>query len=244
MAIWHEAWEQDIHRTVMGLRLQEIVPWGRSLAEYIQMFDLTENGLQSQVLDCGGGPASFNAELTQRGISVISCDPVYQFSAEEIAQRIAETRPQILKGVQENLEHYVWGTISSPDHLVEVRLAAMEQFLADFPKGLQDRRYRVESLPDLPFQNQQFNLALCSHLLFTYSDHLSWEFHQAAIAEMLRVAREIRLFPLLKLSGDPSPFVQPICEHLTGQGYQVQLKSVDYEFQRGGNQLLRVWSNG
>jgi hypothetical protein len=228
----------------MGLRLEQIVPWGRSLAEYIQMFDLTEEDFSGQILDCGGGPASFNAELTRQGGRVISCDPVYQFSAVEIAQRITETRPLILKGVQENLDHYVWQTISSPDHLVEVRMAAMQQFLADFPRGLQAGRYRQEALPDLPFQDYQFDLALCSHLLFTYSDHLSWEFHQSAIAEMVRVAQEVRLFPLLKLSGELSPFVEPMCESLTRQGYQVRIKSVSYEFQRGGNQLLQVCSNG
>lgn len=224
----------------MGLTLEQIVPWGRSLAEYIQMFGLTAADRKGRILDCGGGPASFNAELTQQGGAVISCDPVYQFSAAEIAQRITETRPLILKGVQENLDRYVWQVITSPEHLVEVRMAAMQQFLADFPQGLEAGRYRLEALPNLPFHNHQFDLALCSHLLFTYSDHLSWEFHQAAIAEMLRVAQEVRLFPLLKLSGEPSPFVAPLCEHLTHQGYQVQIKPVDYEFQRGGNQLLQV----
>jgi hypothetical protein len=124
------------------------------------MFELTEDDFKGQILDCGGGPASFNVELTQRGGSVISCDPVYQFSATEIAQRIAQTRPQILQGVQEHLDHYVWKTITSPTHLVEVRMAAMEQFLADFPQGLQDGRYQVESLPHLPFQDQQFDLVL------------------------------------------------------------------------------------
>ncbi len=228
----------------MGLRLEQIVPWGRSLAEYIQMFDLTEPDLKGRILDCGGGPASFNAELTRQGAAIISCDPVYQFSAAEIAQRITETRPLILKGVQENLDHYVWRTIASPEHLVAVRMAAMQQFLTDFPQGLQAGRYRVAALPDLSFHNHQFDLALCSHLLFTYSDHLSWEFHQAAIAEMLRVAQEVRVFPLLKISGEPSPFVEPMCEQLTQQGYQVQIKPVDYEFQRGGNQLLQVCSNG
>lgn len=228
----------------MGLTLEQIVPWGRSLAEYSQMFDLMAADFKGQILDCGGGPASFNAEAAQQGTSVISCDPVYQFSAAEIAQRITETCPLILQGVKENRVHYVWQAIASPEHLLAVRMAAMQQFLADFPTGLQEGRYRVEALPDLSFQNRQFDLALCSHLLFTYSDHLSWDFHQAAIAEMLRVAKEVRLFPLLKISGEPSPFVEPLCEQLNDQGYQVQIKPVSYEFQRGGNQLLQVCSNG
>ncbi|MAD80187.1 MAG: SAM-dependent methyltransferase, partial [Planctomycetaceae bacterium] len=30
------------------------------------------------------GPASFNAELTARGGSIVSCDPIYEFTADEI----------------------------------------------------------------------------------------------------------------------------------------------------------------
>ncbi len=223
------------------MRLEQVVPWGRSLEEYCRMFDLTETELQSKILDCGGGPASFNAEMTQQDKLVVSCDPLYQFSVDEISRRIDETYPIVLRGTEVNRDRFVWKTISSPEKLGEIRMAAMQQFLADFPLGLQQKRYQNESLPNLPFDSQQFDLALCSHFLFLYSDQLSFEFHLASIVEMCRVAAIVRVFPLLvNMTGEPSPFLEPVMQELTAKGYSVQIKQVPYEFQKGGNQLLQV----
>lgn len=60
----------------MALTLNEIVPWGRSYAEYRQMFALTTVELGQRILGCADGPAAFNAGLTQRGGQVISVDPL------------------------------------------------------------------------------------------------------------------------------------------------------------------------
>ncbi len=226
----------------MGLRLEQIVPWGRSLEEYIQMFALSSDDLQRKILDCAGGPASFNAEMTQLGHNVISCDPIYQFSASEIEKRVEQTYPIILKGVEANQEKFVWTMMRSPQHLCQLRLAAMRQFSADFTQGMQEARYLVEELPNLSFDTRQFDLAVCSHLLFTYSDQLSMEFHLAAIKEMCRVASEVRVFPLLvNMTGETSPFKQPVMRELVAQGYAVEIRRVPYEFQQGGNELLRVF---
>lgn len=224
----------------MGLKLEQVVPWGRSLEEYSRMFDLRENDIQGQILDCAAGPASFNVQMTRQGHNVISCDPVYQFSVSEIARRIEETYPIIINGLIANQDKYVWQDIQSPTQLGEIRMAAMQQFLEDFPLGLEQGRYRTDELPTLPFDASQFDLALCSHFLFTYSDHFSIAFHLEAIMEMCRVAKQVRIFPLLNISGEPSPFVEPVTEELEKQGYTVLLKQVPYEFQKGGNQLLQV----
>ena len=226
----------------MGIKLETIVPWGRSLSEYIAMFNLTPEDLNRRILDSGGGPASFNAEMTRQDYSVISCDPIYQFSTDEISQRIQETYPQIINGVTASRDSYVWDAIASPEQLGEVRMAAMNQFLQDFPAGLQTGRYLTAELPQLPFSNKQFDLALCSHLLFTYSDQLSSEFHIQAIAELCRVATEARIFPILDISGEPSPHLQPVMDHFQQQGYQPEIQPVSYEFQKGGNQLLKISS--
>ncbi len=107
--------------------------------------------------------------------------------------------------------------------------------------GKREGRYLPEKLPDLPFQDQQFDLCLCSHLLFTYSEHLSTDFHEKAVLEMCRVAREVRIFPLLDMSGKRSPHVDPVCDCLRKQDCYYGIEEVDYEFQRGGNQVLRVY---
>ena len=45
------------------------------------------------------------------------------------------------------------------------------------------------------FADREFDLALCSHLLFLYSEQLTADFHLASIRELCRVAGEVRVFP-------------------------------------------------
>jgi hypothetical protein len=44
-------------------------------------------------------------------------------------------------------------------------------------------------------------------------------------------------------SSQPSPFVTGIVEELTHSGCAVSVEIVGYEFQRGGNQMLRIRRN-
>ena len=81
-----------------------------------------------------------------------------------------------------------------------------------------------------------------SHFLFFYSDSLSLSFHQEAVDELCRVAREVRIFPLLTYSAEPSAFVGPIVKHLQNAHREVTIEKVPYEFQRGGNAMLRIIS--
>ena len=89
--------------------------------------------------------------------------------------------------------------------------------------------------PDAPFE-----LALSSHFLFLYSGQFDLDFHIAALREMLRVAAEVRVFPLLQLGGAPSPHVPGVREALTAAGVRATVEPVPYEFQRGGNHMLRL----
>src|SRR6185436_18723959 len=107
-------------------------------------------------------------------------------------------------------------------------------FLADFDVGSAAARYLPDALPALSFADGQFDLALCSHLLFLYSEQLGLEFHAAAIRELCRVAREVRIFPLLALDCRPSPHITPVQEQLRTAGFTVAIQRVPYEFQSGG----------
>jgi len=190
------------------------------------MFALTPRELRGGILDCGAGPASFNAEATAAGHQVVSCDPLYRLSAEEIRSRVEETAGTLVAHAREARDRFVWRDIRSPEHLGEVRLAAMERFFADFPLGLTEGRYRTDELPQLKFGDDKFDLALCSHFLFLYSDQLSADFHVAAIQEMCRVAGEARIFPLLGAYGAPSPHVEPVIRALRERGYAVAARRV------------------
>ncbi|MFP4135184.1 MAG: SAM-dependent methyltransferase [Halothece sp.] len=220
-------------------QLENVVPWGRSFQDYLGMFNLTPKDLNLSILDCAGGPASFNAVMKQQGKIVISCDPIYQFSPEQIEQRIDETYPIIIKGLYENFDQFVWTPITTPEALGEYRLSAMRKFLADFPQGKEEGRYRDLSFPEFPFPDQSFDLAISSHLLFTYSEQFSFSFHLQSILELCRIAKEVRIFPLVEnFTSAKSRHLDFILEALTARNYQTNIQKTGYEFQRGGNELL------
>jgi len=224
----------------MSFTLENVVPWGRSFEEYVSMFKLCSLDLQKKILGCGDGPASFNSKMNKLGHPIISIDPIYQFSTNEIEGRICETYKEILVQLEKNLNDYIWGTIKSTDELGQVRMAAMQEFLSDFALGKAEGRYVQGELPILPFEGNQFDLALCSHLLFLYSEQLSLEFHQQAIFEICRVAKEVRIFPLVTLAGNKSVYLKHIENHLKNQGHKISIETVPYEFQRGGNQMMKI----
>lgn len=224
----------------MGFTLEKVVPWGRSYDEYVSMFSLTESDLEFRVLGCGDGPAAFNSELTKRGGNVVSIDPIYVFGAAQIKSRVSETYETVMTQLRKNKSDYVWGVIPSIEQLGSVRMSAMEIFFADFEAGKQEGRYIAGELPSLPFESAQFDIALSSHFLFLYSDHLSAEFHIQALKEMLRVAHEVRAFPLLSLDGVLSPHLTYVKDHFSNDGFNVDIRRVPYEFQRGGNEMLVI----
>jgi hypothetical protein len=86
----------------MGIDYKDIVPWGRSFAEYIKMFSLKPDNLDLRILDCGGGPSSFNAEMNNRGMRVTSIDPIYNLSTDDIKKRIDETYDNVIAQTIEN----------------------------------------------------------------------------------------------------------------------------------------------
>jgi hypothetical protein len=221
--------------------LDQVVPWGRSLHEYRSMFALTDADLDTMnILGCADGPASFNAEATRRGDSITSCDPIYQFNVVEMRQRISETYDKIVDETRKNYDDFVWTTIKSVDELGRMRMAAMRMFLDDYEMGKEEGRYIEASLPTLPFVDAEFDLALCSHFLFLYTPQLGEDFHKAAIRELCRVAREVRVFPLLALGGKPSPYVDLVAAEARAAGHEVLIERVPYEFQRGGNKMMRI----
>ena len=220
------------------MELRNVIPWGRSFQEYRDMFLLTDAGLQKTILGCGDGPASFNAELTKAGGSVVSADPVYRFSADEIRSLVRDVYPGIMTEVSRNPDDYVWESIRDVEHLGKVRMEAMELFFDDYEQGKKDGRYIDVSLPELPFEDKTFDLALCSHYLFLYSDHVNLEQHINSMKELCRVAHEVRVYPLVMLDGKRSEYIDPVVKELKNDGLDVSFQKVRYRFQKGADEMM------
>jgi hypothetical protein len=225
------------HKNTMPVKLDSVVPWGRSFDEYVRMFALTQTDLQCKILDCAAGPSSFNAEMRQHGHRVISVDPIYAFSPGEIRSRVEAVRNTMIDQVRGIPDQFVWNYIRSPEHLMEVRMKAMALFLTDYETDTRRERYQNQSLPNLEFADGSFDLALCSHCLFLYSEQFDTKFHVESILQLLRVAREVRIFPVTDLSGKASAHLQQV-----QKSFASELVTVPYEFLRGANQMLAVKS--
>jgi hypothetical protein len=218
-----------------------VVSWGRSFQEYAAFFALDEALLKrGAVLDVGGGPASFTYEAHAKGIDVTAVDPVYAQSGAFIHAGCVNTRPAVIEGYRRAHHRVNWDMYGTAEGLVAWRFEALEIFLKDFEAGKTAGRYVVGSLPNLPFPDDRFALALCSHMMFLYSHVLDLDFHVAALTEVLRVAAEARVFPLLTLDGDLSPHLTPAMAALEKRGLVPEIVEVPYEFQKGGNRILRI----
>ncbi|OYQ63117.1 SAM-dependent methyltransferase [Pseudanabaena sp. SR411] len=218
--------------------LDHIVPFGRSKAEYELMFALSEGDRLKSIVGIGDGPASFNAEMTAAGYQVTSIDPIYQFTGSEIKSRFDACVDTIIEQVRNTPNNWVWSYHKSPEDLRANREKAIALFLEDYDRGKIEGRYLNAELPKLDFQDKQFQLALCSHFLFLYSEHLSFEFHLESIRELCRIAEEVRVFPLLNLAQARSPYIDEVCSILAKEGISSEIMQVSYELQKGGNQAI------
>ena len=93
--------------------LDTVVPWGRSFDAYRNMFALSETDLGLRILGCADGPASFNAEATRRGMTVISSDPIYRYDVEQLRGRIVATSQEVLNQTRQNRDAFVWEVFRS-----------------------------------------------------------------------------------------------------------------------------------
>ncbi|MTI62184.1 MAG: SAM-dependent methyltransferase [Firmicutes bacterium] len=223
----------------MSIKYESIVPWGRTFEEYIDMFNLNESDLDKYILGCGDGPASFNCTMKEKGKEVLSIDPIYKYTKDDISKRIDETYLDVIEQTKKNQDKYIWSKIKDVEDLGRIRMKAMNIFLSDYNLGKKEKRYIYAELPNLPFGDRKFDLSLSSHFLFLYTDNLSLKFHIKSIEEMLRVSKEVRIFPLLDVNGGKSSYVDEVISQFE-MNYDINEVKVDYEFQKGGNTMLKI----
>ena len=206
----------------------------RSYSEYVAMFDLSE--LPESVLDCCAGGASFTAEAAQRGVDAVAVDPAYELPAAELVDTVRRSLPTGSAIVDQYAASFVWNWYGDPQHRDELRIEAADRFLQDV--SVAPERYVPGSLPELPFDDERFDLVLCSHLLFTWAEKYDRDWHLAALRELVRVSRrEVRIFPLVHQgAGDPVEFLPELLEAL--KPVKSEIRKVPYEFQVGADQML------
>ena len=213
----------------------------RSFEEYCASFDLDPDQLPARILDCAAGASDFVAEAARRGAAAVAADPSYRRGAEvaELARAGMRSGNGMITSHQDRFT-YAW--YGSPEARTQMRNRAIQRFAVDH--SAHPERYVAAELPQLPFDDRAFDLAVCSHLLFTWATDLDEQWHHNAILELCRVATEVRIFPLvLQQTGDPVPFMEGLLARLANAGITAERRTVAYEFQRGANQMLLAKSS-
>lgn len=225
-------------------RIGELVTTPRPLADYRDMFLLTDDDLTAgPILDCPGGTSPFGAQIRSRGGTVVSVDPLYDVPRAELVERAAADLKNLMAWAAANPDNFDWSYLGSPAVMDRYWQTAAELFFTDFePDG---ERYVVARLPSLPFADGEFRLALSSHLLFCYAEYLSFDEHLAGILELVRVAsHEARIFPIVDTAGAPYPRFDELLAELAQRGVRTEIRPARASFVAGGEQLLVCWRDG
>lgn len=223
-----------------SLELEQIVFVGRTFEEYIRMFDLTTDELAGKtILDCPGGACSFSSQARKHGAYPMAADIVYQYGIQELQTKGLQDIEHIMKQMQAVQGKYVWDQFGSIQGLKEKRLRAITDCVADM--RAHPECYVNTLLPELCFNDDQFDLTLSAHFLFTYADRLNFDFHVQTISEMLRVTRhEVRIFPTVDLTGKRYDDMDELKMFLEKMGCRVSEIRTSYEFQRNAHTMLRI----
>jgi hypothetical protein len=222
----------------MALQLEDFLITGRTFGEYAAFFDLDIGALKGKkVLDCPGGVSGFVAEVVRRGVDAHGCDLLYAYDLPALTEQACRSIDKIYGDVSWMAGHDLSFYGSVEGHRA-FRTAALREFAGDYPSP----RYRCEELPQLSYGDGSFDLLLSSHLLFAYDDRLGPEFHIASIREMLRVAKEVRIFPLVDFrnsrvdeEANYSPLVAEVQKH-----FDAEIVEVGFEFQPRAGAMMRI----
>ena len=210
----------------------------RPLADYRDIFLLDDvDLLHGTVLDCASGASPFGAQVRALGGKATSVDPVYEAAPDELEGIVYGDLAQVARWTREHPEGFDWTVLGTPAMFERYFRLAAELFLHDYQ---QDRSpYIAAYLPALPFPDDHFDLALCSHYLFSSADHLTFEENLAALRELGRVtAGEVRVYPLVGLEGHRYPRLEEIRAVLRDEGVGTEIRPSRFRFVKGAEEML------
>lgn len=118
-------------------------------------------------------------------------------------------------------------------------MSAMKKFLSDYEQGKKEGRYVFHELPArLPYEPKSFDIGLSSNFLLMYKS-LGYDFHIQSITEMLRVCKEVRIFPIVDLDANKIDLIKDVIDYFQ-RDYDAAIVTTEYEFQKGDNKLLII----
>lgn len=214
----------------MAFSLDHVVFFGRTWEESLGMYALELADLEGKrILDCPGGPDGLVSEGITRGLDITAIDPQYADSADVLEERgrreIHETATSWMDDPETS------GDVEMMLEYERQKIIALESFLQGYRAS--PERFITGKLPELPFETDAFDLVLSGHLLFIYSSRetggimsnetFDLDFHIQATRELVRVGREVRIFPTYAFFGTTRrhDFVEAVIEDVREAGHEV-----------------------
>jgi hypothetical protein len=229
--------------------LQRVAFFGRTLAEYLAMFAIDPDELSGlSILDVASGPSSFGTEARARGLDVTGCDPMYGMTADAIAELGKADIDACVEQIRTLPGLLVF---QDREAFCAAKYDALTAFVADFRLRSGDGRYVAGALPNLPFDDDSFDLVLSANFLMVYApladggmhdgQAFGLEFHRQAFRELARVTRgELRVPGIHTWTQPPGPhpYGEPMKDLLESLGFTVEFVSSDYDDGSGATEAM------
>lgn len=221
---------------------RKLVLFGHQLDEYEEMFALSPKDFDLSILEYGSGITAVNKTLSARNKKIISIDPSFSLNKKDLANKSTEIFNQMIKIVKNNASKFNFSKYSGLNGLIAKRREGIKEFFKDYENGKKQLRYLPANHDSINFKDFTFDYALSSHYFFAGDDNEHLQHYIKIIKELARVAKEVRIFPLIDKFGQPSPLLGPILLELQNNNYGVEVREVDYHLQPQGNAMLRVFA--
>lgn len=222
--------------------MRKLVLWGHHVDEYREMFDLSEPEIHTRLLEYGCGPSAVNAELSRNTANVVSCDPLFALDQSTLSTKVSLIFDEMAADAAEHRHEFDLTRYGDLKSLIAKRKRGIDTFFSDYKQGLIEKRYLSVQDYHLPFTDFSFDFALSAHYFFSDLDGQDVAFHVQMIRELARVAKEVRIFPLIDRQGQPSPMLGPVLLALQQDNFGTEVREVPCQWQRKGNVMLRVWA--
>lgn len=222
--------------------MRKLVLWGHSVDEYREMFDLSQEDMNARILEYGCGPGAVNAQQFHEEHQVVSCDPLFVLDKDTLLSKAIMIFAQMADEIRQQQAQFDFSQYGGLEPFIAQRKKGMDAFFADYEQGKAEGRYYGAVDYHLPYPDFSYDFALSSHYLFADLDDQTVDFHLNVIRELARVAKEVRIFPLIDREGQTSDFLGPVLLQLQQEGYGVEVREVDFHLHQPENAMLRVWA--
>lgn len=211
--------------------------WAYNLADYESFFALTEQDKQGKILDCNAGATCFTAQMRRAGKEVIAFDPLYRLPLNELKAVFEQAKRDLCTKIHIQLKYDQWAHYFTLQEIQEMQEENIATFFEHFEK--EKNYYCSDNLLDLPFEDQTFDLALCANFLCDTNYSPDFMGFINNIKTLARIAKEVRVFPLLDKDHEVSSYLPPFVADFQ-KDYILDIQEVPFDLQQNATEVLSI----